>query len=106
MKKLRKAVQDYVALRRALGFKLEKVEKGLLDFVSFLERQGSSHLTTARALQWATQPSHVQPFMWAQRLSYVRGFARHWSATGMCCKDWRRDKQRLGRRNIAGELRE
>ena len=24
----------------------------------------------------------------------------------MCCKDWRRDKQRLGRRNIAGELRE
>jgi len=81
MKKLRKAVQDYVALRRALGFKLEKAEVGLLDFVSFLERQGSSHITTARALQWATQPSHVQPFMWAQRLSYVRGFARHWSAT-------------------------
>src|SRR5215472_200200 len=81
MKKLRKAVQDYVALRRALGFKLAKAEVGLLDFVSFLERQGSSHITTARALQWATQPSHVQPFVWAQRLSYVRGFARHWSAT-------------------------
>ena len=39
MKKLRKAVQDYVALRRALGFKLERVEAGLLDFVSFLECQ-------------------------------------------------------------------
>jgi len=81
MKNLRKAVQDYVALRRALGFKLEKVEVGLLDFVSFLKRQGSSHITTACALQWATRPSHVQPFVWAQRLSYVRGFARHWSAT-------------------------
>ena len=81
MKKLRKAVQDYVALRRALGFKLEKVEVGLLDFVSFLERQGTSHITTERALQWATQPSHVQPFIWAQRLSFVRSFARHWSAT-------------------------
>ena len=80
MKKLRKAVQDYVALRRALGFKLEKVEVGLLDFVSFLERQGTSHITTERALQWATQPSHVQPAVWAQRLSFVRGFARHWSA--------------------------
>ena len=80
MKKLRKAVQDYVALRRALGFKLEKVEVGLLDFVSFPERQGTSHITTERALQWATQPSHVQPFVWAQRLSFVRGFARHWSA--------------------------
>jgi integrase/recombinase XerD len=81
MKKLRKAVHDYVALRRALGFKLCKVEVGLLDFVSFLERQGISHITTARALQWATQPSHVQPSVWAQRLSFVRGFARHWSAT-------------------------
>ena len=80
MKKLRKAVQDYVALRRALGFKLRKVEVGLLDFVSFLERQEVSHITTARALQWATQPSHVQPAAWAQRLSFVRGFARHWSA--------------------------
>ncbi|MGO9776445.1 MAG: tyrosine-type recombinase/integrase [Terracidiphilus sp.] len=81
MKKLRKAVHDYGALRRALGFKLCKVEVGLLDFVSFLERQGISHITTARALQWATQPSHVQPAVWAQRLSFVRGFARHWSAT-------------------------
>ena len=80
MKNLRKAVQDYVAMRRALGFNLRKVEVGLLDFVSFLERKGVSHITTARALQWATQPSHVQPFVWAQRLSFVRGFARHWSA--------------------------
>ncbi|HEY6290660.1 MAG TPA: tyrosine-type recombinase/integrase [Terriglobia bacterium] len=81
MKKLRKAVKDYGALRRALGFKLEKVEVGLLDFVSFLKRQGSSHITTACALQWATRPSHVQPIVWAQRLSFVRGFARHGSAT-------------------------
>jgi integrase len=81
MKKLRKAVRDYLALRRALGFKLERAEVGLLDFVSFLERQGASHITTERALAWATQPAHVQPFVWAQRLSFVRGFARHWSAT-------------------------
>jgi integrase/recombinase XerD len=80
MKKLRKAVQDYVAIRRALGFKLRQVEVRLLDFVSFLERKGDSHITTACALQWATQPSQVQPAAWAQRLSFVRGFARHWSA--------------------------
>ena len=54
MKKLRKAVQDYVAMRRALGFNLRKVEVGLLDFVSFLERKGVSHITTARALQWVS----------------------------------------------------
>jgi integrase/recombinase XerD len=80
MKNLRKAVQDYLALRRALGFKLRQVEVGLLDFVSFLERKGDSHITTTRALEWATQPSHVQPAAWAQRLSFVRGFARHWRA--------------------------
>jgi len=81
MKKLRKAVRDYLALRRALGFKLERAEVGLSDFVSFLEGQGTSHITTERALEWATQPAHVQPWVWTQRLSFVRGFARHWSAT-------------------------
>src|ERR1700694_4542938 len=81
MKTLREAVQDYVALRRALGFKLHKDELGLLDFVSFMEREGASHVTIDRALQWAIQPSHVQPAVWAQRLPFVRGFARHWSAT-------------------------
>ncbi len=44
----------------------------MLDFASFLERQGISHITTTRALQWATQPSHAQPAVWAQRLSFVR----------------------------------
>jgi integrase/recombinase XerD len=81
MTKLRDAVQDYLAMRRALGFKLRDAGKGLLDFVSFLERRRASHITTELALEWATQPSHHQPATWAQRLAFVRCFARHWSAT-------------------------
>jgi integrase/recombinase XerD len=81
MKTLRQAAQDYLTMRRALGFKLCKVEVGLRDFVSFLEREGGSHVTIELALRWATQPAHVQPAVWAQRLSFVRGFARYWSAT-------------------------
>ena len=80
MTSLRKAVQEYLALRRSLGFKLCNHERGLTDFVSFLEREHARYITTALALKWATQRAHQQPAEWAKRLSFVRGFARHFSA--------------------------
>jgi hypothetical protein len=81
MNTLRQAVQDYLSLRRGLGFKLKHAGKGLLDFVTFLEQQHASYITQALALTWAQQPSKAQPAHWTQRLSFVRGFARHRSAT-------------------------
>lgn len=81
MSTLREAVRDYLAMRRALGFKLQAVGNGLLDFVTFMEQQRASYITQQLALRWAQQPSTVLPSRWAQRLSYVRGFARHHSAT-------------------------
>jgi integrase len=68
-------------MRRGLGFKLVRHEAGLQDFVSFLERKRSSRITVKLALEWATQHTHHTPGEWAMRLSIVRGFARHWSAT-------------------------
>lgn len=81
MKTLRQAVTEYLAMRRALGFKLERVQGRLLSFVCFMARRNASHITTTLALQWAMQPAYAQPANWAQRLSTVRAFARHWSAT-------------------------
>jgi len=81
MKRLRKAVHNYLAMRRALGFKLRDAGVGLSDFLAFLQRQRASYITIELALQWATQPFHRQPADWAQRLTWVRGFARYWSAT-------------------------
>ena len=81
MNTLRQAVQDYLSLRRALGFKLWDAGKELLDFVTFMERHRASSITQALALAWAQQPTNVQPAHWARRLSVVRGFARHRSAT-------------------------
>ena len=81
MNPLREAVRDYLALRRDLGFKLRDHEVDLRDFIQFLERQCTSYITTALALRWATERSHQQPAQWAKRLSFVRGFARHWSAS-------------------------
>jgi integrase len=81
MTTLRQAVREYVRMRRDLGFKLHEAGKGLLDFVRFMEQHRASHITQALALAWAQQPSHVQAAYWAQRLSFVRGFAQYRSAT-------------------------
>ena len=81
MNTLRQSVQEYLSLRRGLGFKLQEAGKGLLDFVTFMEHQRASYITQALALAWAQQPLNVQPTHWARRLSFVRGFARHRSAT-------------------------
>ena len=68
-------------MRRNLGFKLREAGKGLLDFVAFMEQRRAAYITQALALAWAQQPSNVRPAHWARRLSFVRGFARHRSAT-------------------------
>ena len=81
MKPLREAIEDYIALRRSLGFKLCRTADGLRDFAVFLERKAASYVTTELAMEWATQPTHHQPSDWAQRLGFVRVFARYWSPT-------------------------
>src|SRR4030066_1414410 len=80
MSSLRKAVEDYLILRRALGFKLRDMATALRHFVSFMERERACTITTKLALRWARQPQQVQPAHWAARLSFVRSFARHLSA--------------------------
>jgi len=81
MNSLRKAVKDYIEMRRALGYKMSKAAVLLPQFVNFLHQQGPSVITIPLALQWAQSNRRVQPAEWAQRLTLVRCFARHWSAT-------------------------
>jgi integrase/recombinase XerD len=81
MTTLRAAVHEYLTLRRGVGFKLHDAGTGLLQFVTFMEEHRAAYITQPLALTWAQQPSTVQPTEWARRLSFVRGFARHRSAT-------------------------
>ena len=80
MTTLRQAVQDYLGLRRSLGFKLQEAGKALPDFVAFLEQHRAKYITQSLALTWAQQPSRARPAYWASRLCIVRGFARYLSA--------------------------
>jgi integrase/recombinase XerD len=75
------AVEDYLALRRGLGFKLRSAGLALLDFAAFLDHERAPHITNELALRWAMLPQQCQPALWAARLRYVRGFARHRRAT-------------------------
>ena len=52
MNRLRKAVRDYLTMRRGLGFGLVRHESGLQEFVSFLERKRSPHITAT----WGKTP--------------------------------------------------
>lgn len=81
MNTLRQAVEEYLILRRNLGFKLQSAGVALLDFVSFLEQHRASYITLRLALVWAKQPSGEPDTRAAQRLSFVRLFACYRSAT-------------------------
>lgn len=76
MSKLRQTVDNYLQMRRSLGFKLEKEGRLLPDFISFLERHSATHITSDLALQWATAPSNATIQWWARRLTIVRQFAQ------------------------------
>ena len=80
MNTLQKALRDYVTLHRSLGFKFRGQEQTLRHFVAFMNERGARCITTPLAFEWAIQPAHAKPSRWAQRLGYVRGFARHLQA--------------------------
>ena len=80
MTTLREMLQDYLATRRGLGFKLKCDGSGLATFVSFMEQRTAAHITTDLALSWAQQTRSATPTQRARRLGFVRNFARYCSA--------------------------
>jgi len=73
---LRSDLEDYLRLRRALGFKLKSAGRLLGQFVDYLQARGVDVITTDDALAWASLPA-ASPHWRAIRLSAVRGFAAY-----------------------------
>jgi hypothetical protein len=73
-------LEEYLELRRRLGFRLRLAGGLLRKFVRFAGRERASFVTTDLALRWATQPAGCQPSQWANRLGMVRRFAQYLSA--------------------------
>ena len=77
MNDLHQILQDYLSIRRALGFKLDKPGTLLAGFVAFVTAAGSPVITGALAVAWATKPANATPNRWAMRLDMVRIFSRY-----------------------------
>lgn len=78
MSQLRQALADYLQIRRALGYKLERAEKLLAQYVDYLDALSVERVTTENAVAWATLPAVGKDgHWWAFRLSVVRGFAKY-----------------------------
>jgi len=69
---------DYLKIRRALGYKLERAEKLLLQYLTYLDVLGVEQITIENAVAWATLPAVGKDgHWWAFRLSVLRGFAKY-----------------------------
>lgn len=77
MTSLSDMVEDYLAVRRSLGFKLSGYGRLLGDFVAYLDAAGATTVTAEAAMAWAVQPKHATPKWCSTRLSVARGFASH-----------------------------
>ncbi len=73
--------EEYLALRRSLGFGLVSHGRSLLDFARYADQiDYRGPLTVDLALRWAESSDSNDPSATARRLSIIRGFARHRAA--------------------------
>lgn len=80
MSHLSSHIEDYLAMRRALGFKLAKEGRLLRDFAAFAEAAGAGTVTADLAVAWSIMPQNASPVWAAQRLTMVRSLARYLQA--------------------------
>jgi integrase/recombinase XerD len=67
---------DYLALRRALGYRLVEDGRQLAGFVAFCDQRGEHTVTITTAIAWASS-SHASAGQASRRLSMLRRFASY-----------------------------
>jgi integrase len=74
MSALRQALKRYLRMRRGFGYRYNNEARYLDEFVAFMEAAQATVVTRKLAMAWITEAERTS---WPQRLSAVRGFARH-----------------------------
>jgi len=81
MTTLRERLDEYLQLRRSLGFQLNDLERQVGLFCSWLEARGqTTTFSIDDAVTWARLSPDAHPSWWATRLSLVRRFAAYLNA--------------------------
>lgn len=86
MSTLAEHTENYLTVRRALGFKLVGEGVLLAEFVACAEEAGQVTVTTEFALQWARRPADGSRNYLSKRLRAVRSFARYLHALDPACE--------------------
>lgn len=80
MTDLRRAVDDYLRLRRSLGHQMAEAAWLLPDFVDLMDERGEQTVTIAAALDWVkSREREVVTTVSPRRITALRGFARYLS---------------------------
>jgi integrase/recombinase XerD len=79
MSPLGPSLGDYLRIRRALGFKLERDAKLLAQFIDYLHQHDAVTVTVEHAVAWVRLPQGASRSWLAFRMSVVRGFAAYLS---------------------------
>jgi integrase/recombinase XerD len=86
MSTLAEHANNYLTVRRALGFKLVGEGQLLAEFVACAEAAGQRTITTRFAIEWARRPASGSSNYLSRRLRAVRGFARYLHALDPACE--------------------
>lgn len=74
-------VEEFIALRRGLGYRSPSQERALRAFARYLDEEGhEGPIPLESSLNWATATASIDPCNPARRLTMVRGFLRHLAA--------------------------
>jgi len=74
MSGLGRRLEEYLRIRRSLGFKLARDGKLLAQFIGYLHEQGTDTITIDHAVAWVGLPAGAGRGWLAFRMSVVRGF--------------------------------
>jgi len=77
MSPLRQPLADYLRIRRALGFKLDRDAKLLAQFIDYLHQHDAPTVTVEHAVAWVRLPHRASRSWLAFRMSVVRGFTAY-----------------------------
>jgi integrase/recombinase XerD len=86
MTTLAEHAENYLTIRRALGFKLAGEGVLLAEFVAYAQAAGQQTVTTEFALRWARRPANGSDNYLSRRLRAVRTFARYLHALDPSCE--------------------
>lgn len=86
MSTLAEHAENYLTVRRALGFKLAGEGQLLAEFVAFADAAGQHTIATEFAVRWARLPASGSANYLSRRLRAVRAFARYLHASDPACE--------------------